>query len=334
MTKLHQHRRCGYQSVAIRLPTSSLQENRRIESRDRCTRGQDLSSQHEAPARPITSARLLVRLLAVVSPERRLLLEVALTTGLRANELRELRVRHLDRNESGLRLDTAWTKNRKDGFQPLPQRLLKRLLEHSEGKEPDEPLLHVSSHPASNAPDVRRNPPSSATVPPRVLRRTRYVYVRAPAAGPETPGSMGTTSDPIDHSLFFIDADSTGVLQLWPHSLDESQPLFHRGDPNASGTTDSADALAILGYLFLGEPEALSCLESSRRQQRLLDRRCGRNRRPVLALHRRPRTCVTRAAAGTLRGRHGCTGISGRPRLPSLPAVRMSSHRPRARLSR
>jgi regulation of enolase protein 1 (concanavalin A-like superfamily) len=38
---------------------------------------------------------------------------------------------------------------------------------------------------------------------------------------------------------------------------------FHRGDPNSSGTTDISDGIAIFGYLFLGNPPALSCKESA-----------------------------------------------------------------------
>jgi hypothetical protein len=44
---------------------------------------------------------------------------------------------------------------------------------------------------------------------------------------------------------------------------DECETRFHRGDPNSSGMTDISDAIAIFGYLFLGEPATLSCLESA-----------------------------------------------------------------------
>ncbi len=88
------------------------------------------------------------RLLAVAPPARRLLLEVAFCTGLRANELRQLQVQHLDVERSGLRLDAAWTKNRKEGFQPLSRKLVERLRAESADKGPDDPLLYVPSHPA------------------------------------------------------------------------------------------------------------------------------------------------------------------------------------------
>jgi hypothetical protein len=39
--------------------------------------------------------------------------------------------------------------------------------------------------------------------------------------------------------------------------------MFHRGDPNSSGTTDLSDAITIFGHLFLGEPAALVCRESA-----------------------------------------------------------------------
>ena len=67
-------------------------------------------------------------LLGSCVPYRRLCYEVAFASGLRAGELRALRVRNLDRDEGGLRLEAAWTKNRKDGFQPLPRWLVDRLI--------------------------------------------------------------------------------------------------------------------------------------------------------------------------------------------------------------
>jgi integrase len=88
------------------------------------------------------------RLLAVAPPERRLLYEVALSTGLRAKELRSLTVGHLDVEQGGLRLDAAWTKNRLPGFQPLPAQVTQRLAAWSKDKKRTEPLLVVQSHPA------------------------------------------------------------------------------------------------------------------------------------------------------------------------------------------
>jgi len=68
-------------------------------------------------------------LLNVAPFERAMLYEVALSTGLRAKELRSLTLEHLDVERSGLRLDAAWTKNRKPGFQPIPSDLVQRLLD-------------------------------------------------------------------------------------------------------------------------------------------------------------------------------------------------------------
>ena len=44
---------------------------------------------------------------------------------------------------------------------------------------------------------------------------------------------------------------------------DECENPFHRGDPNSSGMTDISDGIAIFGYLFLGNPATLPCLESA-----------------------------------------------------------------------
>lgn len=70
-------------------------------------------------------------LLAAAPPDRRLLYEVALKSGLRANELRSLTIDHLDVGRGGLILEAEWTKNRKTGFQPLPRDLVERLEEYA-----------------------------------------------------------------------------------------------------------------------------------------------------------------------------------------------------------
>jgi hypothetical protein len=54
-----------------------------------------------------------------------------------------------------------------------------------------------------------------------------------------------------------LDANRNGI----PDECE--RPRFHRGDPNASGTTDISDGISIFGYLFLGNPATLSCLESA-----------------------------------------------------------------------
>jgi integrase len=99
-----------------------------------------LSPLHVAPT--ITRRALTVdeirNLLAHCPPGRRLLYETAMLTGLRANELRQLTMEHLDLDQCGLRLDAAWTKNRHPGFQPLPGDLLRRLYDFSRAGEPQQ----------------------------------------------------------------------------------------------------------------------------------------------------------------------------------------------------
>ena len=106
----------------------------------------------------------IMALLEVSPPHRQLLYEVAFLTGLRVNELRCLTVAHLDVENSGLRLDAEWTKNRKPGFQPLPATLTNRLCNYAQmgcasalyskaygdntPNAPAHPLLYVPSHPA------------------------------------------------------------------------------------------------------------------------------------------------------------------------------------------
>jgi len=63
-----------------------------------------------------------------IEPEHlKLLYIIAMTTGLRAGELRSLTRKHLDDNKNGLWLEAGWTKSRKATFQPLPKQLVERL---------------------------------------------------------------------------------------------------------------------------------------------------------------------------------------------------------------
>ena len=67
------------------------------------------------------------KLLRVAPEHRRLLYQAAMLSGLRAGELQSLTRDHLDTERCGLKLDGRWTKNRRKGFQPLPEKLVKRL---------------------------------------------------------------------------------------------------------------------------------------------------------------------------------------------------------------
>ncbi len=108
------------------------------------------------------------RLLEVAPPDRRILYQVALCSGLRANELRSLTPADLDTQKGGLLLRPEWTKNRKGGFQPLPVWLLRELADyatrdrataayreayeqaHAVTEAPAGRLLFVPSHPAGS----------------------------------------------------------------------------------------------------------------------------------------------------------------------------------------
>ena len=106
------------------------------------------------------------RLLGACAPHRRLTLETAFMSGLRAGELKHLTVDDLDTVRGGLVLHAEWTKNRRPGFQPLPSDLTQRLASFAgtgearalyerfhtrSGTEPDapcNPLLYVPTHPS------------------------------------------------------------------------------------------------------------------------------------------------------------------------------------------
>lgn len=102
---------------------------------------------------PETTRRALTgeevqKLLAAAPPERTLLYRTALLTGLRANELRSLKVRHLDAAHNRLRLDSSWTKNRQNSFHPLPDHLAEELAKRAADADPEENLFHVPDHTA------------------------------------------------------------------------------------------------------------------------------------------------------------------------------------------
>ncbi|MCK6500416.1 MAG: hypothetical protein L6Q38_13165, partial [Nitrospira sp.] len=81
------------------------------------------------------------KVLAVVPEERRLLYQVAICSGLRAGELRQLLVKHL--TDEGIDLPGPIAKNRKATLQPLPAWLVGALRKASEAKFGMHKLLHV-----------------------------------------------------------------------------------------------------------------------------------------------------------------------------------------------
>jgi integrase len=118
---------------------------------------------------PVTRRALSIaeiqRLLDHCPVDQHLLLETAFCSGLRVGELRRLGPKHCDRRRCGLHLESAWTKNRRPGFQPLPSILVELTIwvETGEARRlyainyeragakstyPDDPLLYVPSDPA------------------------------------------------------------------------------------------------------------------------------------------------------------------------------------------
>jgi integrase len=85
-------------------------------------------------------------LLKVAPKDRYIIYLVALTTGLRAGEIRALKVKDINQDFCALNLHSKWTKNRKNGKQPIPKELLTLLKNESKNKKPNDPLLKVPSH--------------------------------------------------------------------------------------------------------------------------------------------------------------------------------------------
>lgn len=99
-------------------------------------------------ATPQTTRRALTpeeiqRLLTHCAPHRRVLYATAMATGLRAGELRQLTPAHLDTATGALRLDAAWTKNRKPGLQLLPWGLVLDLANEAHAHTAARHYLHV-----------------------------------------------------------------------------------------------------------------------------------------------------------------------------------------------
>lgn len=92
----------------------------------------DVSPKIIRRAMSITELHLLLEKCA---PHRRLLYEVAASSGLRENELRQLTTRHLDREACALRIDKEWDKGRKDRTQYIPKALMERLIGFAESGE-------------------------------------------------------------------------------------------------------------------------------------------------------------------------------------------------------
>jgi integrase len=99
---------------------------------------------HKRKRRALTLAEVR-QLLECCHPAHRLLYETALVTGLRANELRQLSLTHLDIDQCGLHLEAAWTKNRQPGWQPLSRDLLVRLYVSGRDGEPRERYRRAGS---------------------------------------------------------------------------------------------------------------------------------------------------------------------------------------------
>jgi len=83
----------------------------------------------------------IAALLKAAPLDRRLTYLVAILTGFRVNELRNLRVRHLHAASGELEYEGTWTKNGKSGRQPIPGDLARLLARSARGKVDTDALL-------------------------------------------------------------------------------------------------------------------------------------------------------------------------------------------------
>jgi integrase len=77
------------------------------------------------------------------------LYQLALTTGLRAAEIRSLTGRSIDFDSKTLHISSAYTKNRQDAILPLPEQIVDDLKTLTAGKHPDAPLFKLTDKTAN-----------------------------------------------------------------------------------------------------------------------------------------------------------------------------------------
>ena len=134
-------------------------------------------------------------------PSRRIVYEVALCSGLRANELRSLKVKDVDAGNCGLKLSASWTKNRKRGFQVVPRWLIDKLKLLLDGREPDSPLLTAMPVDTSDTFEVDRERAKIAkdldgVVDFHALRTTFATLVDGTGASAKTTQELSRHSSP------------------------------------------------------------------------------------------------------------------------------------------
>jgi regulation of enolase protein 1 (concanavalin A-like superfamily) len=92
---------------------------------------------------------------------------------------------------------------------------------------------------------------------------TPVTELDVPALGdPVLVGVAAATRDFGEPRFEPLAARITG-LSLGPLEPPVIEPQYRRGDANADGKDDVSDAIHVLGFLFLGDPEDLSCAKSA-----------------------------------------------------------------------
>ena len=140
-----------------------------------------------------------------------MLYEVAITTGLRAGELRALMLAHLDTDSSALRLDATWTKNRKHGFQPLPAALVDRLKAFGEsGRAP----TCMRSTTAGRTQRSTCRPLPCSFVPTHIARSMAEDLEAAGIAKTTPAGTVDFHALRVAYVSFVIQAGASGIRKL------------------------------------------------------------------------------------------------------------------------
>lgn len=159
------------------------------------------------------------RLLNGVPDYMRLVYETALLSGLRRQELQRLTRSHLDYARGGLRLTADLTKNRQDGFQPLPRRLIEDLDAFASAGFPQE--LYAR---ALQRTDAKRPVPQDALlyVPLGLARRFAQDLARLGIAKDVSEGKLDFHATRVTYINMVIEAGA---------SVKEAQALARHATP-------------------------------------------------------------------------------------------------------
>lgn len=121
--------------------------------------------------------------------ERAVLYQLALTTGLRAAEIRSLTGRSIDFDSKTLHISSAYTKNRQEAILPLSEQIIDDLKTLTAGKHPDARLFKLTDKTAklirADLADAKKDYADQGQTPQEKTRRTKDDFLAIETADGE-----------------------------------------------------------------------------------------------------------------------------------------------------